>query len=67
MENNKLTNTRLIFRIINEELDHFKSCTPAGKVTQVHKLKTINEELCDLVIDIVKENERLKSIANATI
>lgn len=67
MENNKLTNTRLIFRIINEELDHFKSCTPNGRHTLVHKLKTINEELCDLVIDIVKENERLKSIANANV
>lgn len=66
MENNKLTNTRLIFRIINDELDQFAKPISGSRNAQVHKLKTINEELCDLVIDIVKENERLKSITHAT-
>lgn len=67
MENTKLTNTRLIFRIINDELDQFTKAGVSNKNAQVHKLKTINEELCDLVIDIVKENERLKSTTHANV
>lgn len=64
MEGTKLSNTRMIFRIINDELEHFSTCRPMDVMPLVHKLKTINEELCDLVVDMMKENQRLKKLTH---
>jgi hypothetical protein len=56
----KVTSTKQIFRIINDDLDKASICGDIDRPVILHRLKTINEELCDQVVTLVKRLETLK-------
>jgi hypothetical protein len=61
---NKVTNTKLIFRNINSALEQLSNCPEDQRNIILYTLKTINNEMCDRVVDLVKERELSKIIAN---
>lgn len=58
---NKISATKQIFRIIDQDLDRLTTCDDMDLPMIVYRLKSINEELCDQVIGLVKSNEAHKS------
>lgn len=57
---NKISNTKQIFRIIDQDLDKVSVCGDIDRPVLLHRLKTINEELCDQVVALVKIIESKK-------
>lgn len=62
--NNKISNTKQIFRIIDQDLDKVSVCSDVDRPVLLHRLKTINEELCDQVVSLVRVLESQKQKAN---
>lgn len=60
--NERVSNTKQIFRIINDDLDKATRCPDTERYSVIQKLKSINEELCDFVVAMVKKDESLKQI-----
>lgn len=56
----KISNTKQIFRIINQDLDRVSVCGDIDRPLLLHRLKTINEELCDQVVALVRVLESKK-------
>lgn len=63
MLNERIANTKLIFRTINDDLDKILETNAPTQLELQNKLKVINEELCDYVVDMVSILETFK-IAN---
>lgn len=62
--NERVSNAKQIFRIINEDLDKITLCKDSDKLTLILKLKSINEELGEFVVAMVKKDESLKYTRN---
>lgn len=62
--NERVSKTKTIFRIINDDLDKITITTEREKHMIVQKLKQINEELCDFVVAMVRKDESLKQNRN---
>lgn len=62
--NERVSKTKTIFRIINDDLDKITITTERDKHMIVQKLKQINEELCDFVVAMVRKDESLKQNRN---
>lgn len=56
----KLSNTKEVFRVIDQDLDKVVRCEDVDRLAIVHRLRAINEELSDVVLTLVKKNEALK-------
>ncbi len=53
---NKISAAKKVFHTINEELDKVLLGEESSRRLVVQKLKLINEELSDAVIDLLKKN-----------
>lgn len=53
---NKISAAKKVFHTINEELDKVLLGEESSRRLVVQKLKLINEELSDAVIDLMKKN-----------
>lgn len=53
---NKISAAKKVFHTINEELDKVLLGEESSRRIVVQKLKMINEELSDAVIDLMKKN-----------
>lgn len=53
---NKISAAKKVFHTINEELDKVLLGEESSRRIVVQKLKLINEELSDAVIDLMKKN-----------
>lgn len=62
--NERVSKTKTIFRIINDDLDKITITADRDKHMIVQKLKQINEELCDFVVAMVRKDESLKQNRN---
>ena len=60
--NERVSNAKQIFRIINDDLDKATRCPDTERHSVIQKLKSINEELCDFVVAMVKKDESLKQM-----
>lgn len=54
MLRDKITETKKVFQIINHDLDRLNSAKQGDREKIYQKLKLMNEELSDAVIDLVK-------------
>lgn len=54
MLRDKITETKKVFQIINHDLDRLNSARHGDRDKIYQKLKLINEELSDAVIELVK-------------
>jgi hypothetical protein len=52
---NKISAAKQVFRTINEELDRATTGDEASRRLVIQKLKTINEELSDVVVELMKK------------
>lgn len=60
MLNERIANTKLIFRTINDDLDRILNTNAQTQIELQNKLKIINEELCDYIVEMVKILETYK-------
>jgi hypothetical protein len=52
---NKISAAKQVFRTINEELDRATTGDETSRRLIIQKLKTINEELSDVVVELMKK------------
>lgn len=62
----KVSDLKQVFRAINDGLMKIENSPGPEALRLVKSLKTINEEMCDQVIDLYKAYERLKLKYNET-
>jgi hypothetical protein len=56
----KASEVRHVFRVINDGLIKIETSPGPEAVRVVQSLKTINEEMCDHVVDLLRSYERIK-------
>lgn len=56
----KVSEVRQVFRAINDGLIKIETAPTPEAMLVLQSLKTINEEMCDQVVDLLKSYERLK-------
>lgn len=59
---NKVSETKRVFRLIDESLDQMKMA-PRGEVVKIaESLQKLNEEMCDKFVEIIKEREKYEAL-----
>lgn len=56
----KVSEIKAVFRAINDGLIKIETSPEPEAMRALQSLKTINEEMCDHVVDLLKSYERLK-------
>lgn len=56
----KVSEIKAVFRAINDGLIKIETSPEPEAIRVIQSLKTINEEMCDHVVDLIRSYERLK-------